>query len=249
MQKLSTGWPRLKSILAGKELLKADVLVNFSHVKGHGDCGFGGACKNLAMGCVPPETRRDLHQLEGDLVWKASKCTHCKKCMEVCPTRANSFNDKGEYQIFWHDCKMCQHCVLACPVKAIDIPGRNFAIFQEGLARVAKLILDQFAAGNIFHINVLTHITPFCDCWGMTTPAIVPDIGIIAGRDIVAVEEASLDSIDFKKVIPGSIPLPLKLRKGRHLFEKLHARDPYLQIRSLEKLGAGNGKYKLDETR
>lgn len=249
VRKLSTGWPRLKHILAGEELLKSDVLVNFSHVKGHGDCGFGGACKNLAMGCIPPLTRRDLHQLEGDLVWEKAKCTHCKKCIEVCPTKANSFTDKGEYQIFWHDCKMCQHCVLACPVKAIDIPGRNFAIFQEGLARVAKLILDQFAAGNTFHVNVLTHITPFCDCWGMTTPAIVPDIGIMAGDDIVAVEEASLDSIDFKKVIPGSIPLPLKLRKGKHLFEKLHARDPYLQIRSLEKLGAGTGKYKLEEVR
>lgn len=249
VRRIPTGWPRIEYALVGKELLKADVLVNFSHVKGHGDCGFGGACKNLAMGCVPPETRRDMHQLEGDLVWDKAKCIKCKKCIEVCPTKANSFNKKGEYDIFWHHCKLCQHCVLACPVKAINIPGRNFALFQDGLARIAKVVLDQFRADRTFHINVLTHITPYCDCWGLTTPAILPDVGIMGSEDIVAVEEASLDSIDHRKVIPGSIPPPLTLGKGRHLFEKLHARDPYLQVRFLEKLGAGTRKYKLKEVK
>jgi len=249
VKRLPTGWPLLGHALVGKEIMKAEVLVNFSHVKGHGDCGFGGACKNLAMGCVPPETRRDLHQLEGAIVWKKAKCTRCWKCIDVCPTKANSFNDKGEYTIFWHDCKMCQHCVLACPVKAIDIPARTFVPFQEGLARVARLVMEQFDSRNVFHVNVLTHITPYCDCWGLTTPAMVPDIGIMASRDIVAVEQASLDSIKVGNLIPGSIPPPLKLRKGRHLFEKLHARDPYLQIRFLEKLGCGTSKYELEKVK
>ena len=110
-------------------------------------------------------------------------------------------------------------------------------------------MLDQFGPDRALHINVLTHITPFCDCWGMTTPAMVPDIGIMGSKDIVAVEQASLDSIDASKVIPGSIPAPLKLGKGRHLFEKLHARDPYLQVGFLEKLGSGTSKYRLEEIR
>lgn len=247
VRRVATGWPTLDHVLVGNEILNADVLINFSHVKGHGDCGFGGACKNLAMGCIPPKTRQTLHLLEGDLKWDSAKCTKCKKCIEVCQMKANSFDEKGEYQIFWHDCKMCQHCAMACPTKAISIHGQNFALFQEGLARVAKLVIDNFESGNVFHINVLIHITPYCDCWGLTTPAMVPDIGIMASEDIVAVEQASLDSIKADNLIPGSIPPPLELGKGKHLFEKLHARDPYLQVRSLEKLGAGNSEYFREE--
>jgi len=234
-----TGWPRLKTVRVGRMVKEADVLINFSHVKGHGDCGFGGACKNLAMGCVPGRTRREIHALEGKLTWDRAKCIRCNKCIEECPTQANRFTEDGEYTIFWHHCRMCWHCMLACPTGAIQIEQRQFDLFQEGLARSAKCVLDTFRPGLVFHINVLTDITIFCDCWGMTTPALVPDIGIMASEDIVAVDSASLKAIKTKDVIPGSITPPYKLGKGRHLFEKLHARDPFVQVRALERLGMG----------
>jgi uncharacterized Fe-S center protein len=240
-----TGWKHLKTAQVSKLVLDADVLVNFSHVKGHGDCGFGGACKNLAMGCVSSKTKGDLHSLEGELTWDKAKCIHCRKCLEECPTQANSFTENGDYNIFWHHCRMCRHCALICPTKAITITNRDFDLFQEGLARVAKLVVDNFGRGNVFHINVLTHITTFCDCWGLTTPALVPDVGIFASEDIVAVEHASLRAIKTENIIPGSVTPPFELGKGRHLFEKLHSRDPYAQVRSLEKLGAGKTKYSV----
>ncbi len=240
-----TGWKEIKSVLLGRPIVDADVLINFSHVKGHGDCAFGGACKNLGMGCVPEKTRGRLHSLEGELAWDAGKCIHCGKCIEECPTNANKFNENGEYEIFWHHCKMCQHCMLACPTGAIKMPDSNFDKFQEGLARVARLVVDTFKPGNVFHINVLTNITIFCDCWGLTTPCLVPDIGIMGSEDIVAVEHASLNAIKTKDLIPGSITPPFELGKGKHLFEKLHGRDPFEQVRSLEKLGAGSSEYKV----
>ena len=243
------GWEHLKSVKVSKPVLDADILINLSHVKGHGDCAFGGACKNLAMGCVPGETRRDLHRLEGELHWEREKCIRCNKCIDECDTNANSFDANGEYQIFWHHCRLCRHCQLVCPVGAISIVQCDFDLFQEGLARVAHLVVRNFRKRHVFHINVLTHITIFCDCWGMTTPALVPDVGIFGSEDIVAVEDASLRAIKAKNVIPGSITPPFKLGKGRHLFEKIHARDPFIQVRALQALGAGSTNYRVKKIR
>jgi len=239
----ATGWAPLPEIQLGKPLVDADLLINFSHVKGHGDCGFGGACKNLGMGCVPWKTRAAIHKLEGDLKWNARRCIHCNKCIEECPTHAAKFNAKGEFEIFWHHCKMCQHCALICPRKAIQIRGRKFDQFQEGLARVAHQVIREYEPGRVFHLNVLTHITIFCDCWGLTTPALVPDIGIFGGEDIVAVEDASLKAIRTENLIPGSLTPPYTLGSGRHLFEKIHSRDPFKQVAALERLGAGSRRY------
>lgn len=240
-------WDKIKSVEIGNPVLNADVLINLSHVKAHGDCGFGGACKNLAMGCVPPGTRMKMHSLEGSLTWNRKKCIRCDRCLRECPTKANRFDEDGEYRIFWHNCRMCQHCVLACPESAISIMRPEFDLMQEGLARVAQAVLNNFGSGSVFHINFLTFITIFCDCWGLTTPALVPDIGIIAGRDIVAVDQASLDAVKTSDLIPGSLTPPYRLGKGRHLFEKIHGKDPYAQVRSMEQLGMGSTKYALTE--
>lgn len=247
--RLETGWPSLPVAWLGRPIVEADVLIDFSHIKGHGACGFGGACKNLAMGCTPGETRGAMHGLEGELVWDKSKCTHCNKCLEECSTQANTFNEQGDYNIFWHHCRRCMHCMLACPTKAIRIQAPQFNLFQEGLARVAKLVLDTFKPEDVFFINTLMHITIYCDCWGFTTPALVPDIGIAAGQDIVAVEQACLDMIKSEEVIPGSITPPYMLRDGKHLFEKLHGKDPYVQVQWLEKLGLGTTRYDMADVK
>lgn len=246
----NTGWELMKTVLIGRPILDADVLINFSHIKGHGCAGFGGACKNLAMGCVPPQCRGAMHSLQGTLKWGKAKCIHCEKCIKECDSKANKFNSAGDYEIDWHACKMCLHCMLACPTGAIVLKNQKFDVFQEGLAHVTKLVLESFKPGLVFHINVLTNITIFCDCWGLTTPSLVPDIGIFAGEDIVSVDDASLDAIKVKNVIPGSITPPYKLlKKGKHLFEKLHGKDPYVQGQTLERLGVGSRKYNVVEVK
>lgn len=242
-----TGWSNLETAWVGKAIVDAEVLINLSHVKGHGCCGFGGACKNLAMGCVSPVTRGGMHGLEGRLAWSQETCTHCRKCIDECEMNANTFTSSGEYRIDWHQCKRCMHCMLACPSGAIDIENRNFDLFQEGLARVAQTVMNTFTPDNVFHINVLSDITLWCDCWGLTTPDLVPDIGIMASRDIVAIDHASLDAIKVENLIPGSLTPPYQLGEGNHLFEKLHGKDPFSQVVALERLGAGSSTYQITE--
>jgi uncharacterized Fe-S center protein len=232
--------------LAG-EIVDAEALIDFSHVKGHGACGFGGASKNLSMGCVTGGARGKLHALEGGLEWNGAKCKHCKICLENCPNGAIGFNEQGEMSVFYHSCKFCQHCVIICPEKAITMIGGRFKDFQLGMAMTTSRILKTFAPENCLFINVLTDITIFCDCWGMTTPALVPDIGILAGRDIVAIEQASLDLVRTKDIIPGALPDKFELGDSPNLFYALHRKDPYLVVECLAELGHGDRQYRLIE--
>ena len=225
----------------------ADFLIDFSHVKGHGACGYGGACKNISMGCVTDRTRHEIHGLEGGLLWDESKCVHCDKCIESCNHHANRFDDKGQYKVNYHNCTMCQHCAKVCPTKAITLDSHDYADFQQGMALCTKTVLDLFGPDNVFFINLLISITALCDCWGLTTPSLVPDIGVMASDDIVAIERASLDMIKYEDLIPQGVPKGHKMGDTGHLFQRLHGKDPYLQIKMLEDMGLGSQNYEITE--
>ena len=239
-------WKSFKHVDIAGHIHDADFLVNFAHVKGHGCCAYGGAVKNIAMGCVSDRTRQELHGLEGGLKWDKEKCTKCNACIKSCNHKANSFNKKGNYEINSHHCTLCQHCLKVCPAKAITLTGATYLDFQKGIALCTKTVLDSFKEGNVFFINLLISITATCDCWGMTTPYLVPDIGLMSSWDPAAIETASLDKIKFERLIPEGVPEGIKLGKKGHLFERLHGKDPYSQIRFLEEYGLGSGKYTLE---
>lgn len=156
-------------------------------------------------------------------------------------------SESGEWSVFYHHCRFCQHCVLVCPEGAIEMRGGAYADFQRGMALTTTEVLKTFDEGHKLFINFLTDITIFCDCWGMTTPRLVPDIGILAGRDIVAIEQASLDMIRLEDLIPGSLPDHIELGEGKHLFEQIHGKDPHLVIDYLAELGQGKKEYTLRE--
>lgn len=236
-----------KHVDVAGEIYHADYLINLSHVKGHGVCGLGGAVKNIAMGCVTDRTRQEIHGLSGGLNWDESLCTHCEACIKSCNHGANSFNSDGKYQIFDHHCTLCHHCEKVCPTKAITLTDSEYYEFQHGMALCTKTVLDTFEPGNVYHINVLTNITALCDCWGMSTPSLVPDVGIMGCGDIVAVEQASLDAIKIENLIPQGVPGGKLIGGEGHLFQRLHAIDPVVQLDELQKLGVGSREYKLVE--
>jgi uncharacterized protein len=243
---ISPAFRTLSNVNLAGEIVRAEALIDFSHLKGHGSCGFGGASKNLSMGCVDQKTRASLHALEGGLEWDREACTLCRTCEQNCPNKAISFPD-DTFTVFYHNCKLCQHCVLICPQKAITMEGGAFGDFQQGMALASSRVLGTFPRENLLFITTLMNVTIYCDCWGMTTPSLVPDIGILAGRDIVAIEQAALDLVRTEDLIPGSLPTGRELRPGRHLFERIHGKDPFVVVDQLQKMGWGTRDYTLSE--
>jgi len=236
-----------KDVDIGGNIYDADVMIDLSHVKGHGACGYGGACKNIAMGCVTDRTRQQIHGLEGGVTWNEELCTHCELCINSCNHDANRFTDEGIYQMNYHHCTLCQHCVKVCPVGAITMDANRYEDFQTGMAVCTETVLKTFEPGHVFYINFLTNITALCDCWGLTTPPLVPDIGIMASRDIVAIERASIDAIKVEDFIPAGVPQGLELGTSGHLFERIHGKNPFVQLNELEKRNLGTQEYTIQE--
>ncbi len=165
-------------------------------------------------------------------------------------TGAAKFDDNGRFTINEHHCRYCMHCTISCPTGALTMeqPEAKFRQFQKGMAAVCKHVIDNFEPGHVYFINVLLNITPLCDCWGFSTPPIVPDVGIVAGDNIVAVEQASLDLIRWEDFIPSALPDQLMPPGDEgHLFKRIHGKDPYEQVRQCAAAGLGDTEYELEE--
>lgn len=246
-------YKNLTELQIAGEIWDADYLICLSHVKGHGNSGYGGAVKNIAMGAMTFENRQRIHLVQhAEEYWDSEKCTHftdgCSKCADTCKVKIIHFAKDDTLHVGFHECTFCLECNELCPQGALSIRDVIAEDFQEVLALATEEVLKSFPDGNSVYINFATNITPICDCWGMSTPNLVPDIGIFASKDIVAVEKATLDSIDYRNLLPGSIPGFLILRDVEgHLFKKIHGKDPYIQVNACERRGLGNSKYEIEE--
>jgi len=125
--------------------------------------------------------------------------------------------------------------------------ANHYEDFQTGMALCTQKVVESFEPGRVLYINALLNITALCDCWGLTTPALVPDIGIMASTDIVAIERACLDAIQVEHLIPAGIPQGFELKSNGHLFERLHGKNPFIQLHELEKLNLGTQSYQLEQ--
>lgn len=247
---VETGDPELPVVEVCGNIAHADAMIVVSHAKGHGHCGFGATIKNLGMGCVSGKTRHDIHRMmDTGFDWDENRCDRCNLCVENCPKAAISFKKHGALSVFLHDCTYCMHCITSCPNKAITIDMSTYKTFQKGLALATKASLKGFKKSRLLYINVLMDITPLCDCWGFSSPSILPDIGIMASKDLIAVDQASLDLMDHRHLIPGSLPESLELtrKRGAHLWERIHNKNPYIQVEEAAKLSLGSTKYDLIE--
>lgn len=249
----SVSYKNLTELHIAGEMWDADYLVCLAHAKGHGNSGFGGCIKNIALGSAVAKSRNCMHMVQhAETYWDAEKCTHytdgCSLCVEACKLKAMRFADDNTLHVGYHECNFCYECNELCPKGALSIREVIAQDFQEVMALATEAVLSSFPDGNSVFINLATNITPLCDCLGFTTPSLVPDIGIFASKDIVAVDKATLDSIDYKNLIPGSVPAWLVMRElDGHLFKKIHGKDPYIQVYACERRGLGSSKYEIEE--
>lgn len=166
-------------------------MICVSHFKGHLNCGFGGAVKNLGMGCAAKGGKLRMHSRSKPTINQA-KCTRCLRCVSYCIVDAVKESANG-LVIDHNVCTGCGGCMSLCPEKAIVFSwDAASADIQKGIARHAA---DSVCSAHVFYINFLINISPNCDCFRTNEPMIAGDIGILASTDPVSLDQACYDMI------------------------------------------------------
>lgn len=179
----------IKSAKIGKAVMDADIFISLNHFKGHESTGFGGAIKNIGMGCGSRAGKMEQHN-EGKPVVDASLCRGCRRCSRECGSDAFTYvNNKAV--INYDLCKGCGRCIGACGFDAIENPNWNTnEILDRKMAEYAYAVCKDRPT---FHISLIKDVSPFCDCHGENDAPILPDIGILCSFDPVALDQACAD--------------------------------------------------------
>jgi hypothetical protein len=227
----------LDKIKIARKIFDADSIIVLSHLKGHELSGFGGSIKNVAMGCVTKESKSAQHAVSRG-VMDVSKCTGCGQCVEACAFKALSLlNEKVVRDE--EKCLNCNNCLYVCPQDVFSLPARAKKRFQVCLAHAAAGVLSRFRSKVAF-INFIQDVTPLCDCATPSGSPVVPDIGILASTDVVAIDKASLD------LIAQSQPLgKFANMRSPDILGEIHGTDSLIQIRTAQELGLGSTQYQL----
>lgn len=234
--------PHFQSVKIGSAICHADSLLVVSHFKGHELSGFGGAIKNLGMGSGSRAGKQMMHSDVLPRV-KHDKCTGCSLCVKWCPVQATSVTDK-KASIDEQKCIGCGECSVTCPSGAIKVNWKTTPeVMQEKMAEFS-LGAIKGKENKVGYISFLTNISPLCDCCGWNDAAVVSDIGILASRDPVAIDQAAVDLVNQQPVLPNTV---LDGREDvKDKFGAIHEGvDWSVQLVHGERIGLGTRKYNL----
>ncbi|MDO9536500.1 MAG: DUF362 domain-containing protein [Bacillota bacterium] len=244
-REVSVSGKHFQSVKIAEGILDADSMVVLTHVKGHNIVGMGGAIKNLSMGC---SSRAGKHMMHASISPEViiNRCKGDGACLEHCPVQCISLQE-GTAFIRDDLCIGCGECVTACPHNAIRINGSSDGVLlQEKMAEFA-LGAVQDKKDKVCFFNFLMDITPHCDCHSWSDSFIVPDIGILASFDPVAIDQASIDLINRQQGIFDS-KLKGNFSPGEDKFHGVYPGLDYtVQLRHAEEIGLGNRSYEIFE--
>jgi uncharacterized protein len=242
-QRVKITGKHFQEVYLGAEIVHADALVSVAHFKCHELTGFGGTLKNLGMGCASRQGKLMQHSNVSPKV-KRKMCTACGRCISRCPGGALSFVDE-KAKINREKCIGCAECIMICPGGAIQIKwNETIEIFQQKMVEYAWGVLRGKENKSVF-VNFITSVSPACDCYGHSDRAIVPDIGIAASLDPVAIDQASADLVNAEQGIENSA-LKTSHARGADKFRDIYPEiDWELQLDYAGTLGLGQRGYDL----
>ena len=237
----------IKEAKIGQALMDADIILTLSHFKGHELTGFGGAIKNIGMGGGSRAGKMEMH-CEGKPQVKTDACIGCGACQRICAHGA-PIMDKGKVHIDEDLCVGCGRCIGACPVDAIHPTSwHSGELLNKKMAEYAAAILH---GRPHFHISLIVDVSPFCDCHAENDVPIVPNIGMAASFDPVALDEACADLVNQAPVLASSL-LAEQIEKdpaGTAQHDHFHNVSPNTDWTSClthsEKIGLGTRSYEL----
>ena len=230
-----------EEVMIAGDIESADSMIVMSHFKGHEMAGFGGAIKNLAMGCAAIPGKIEQHACVKPTI--SEGCTSCGTCIESCPEDAMKMTETG-VEMVYDRCIACNNCIFACTNSLIKLNWDNMNEFIEKMTEYALGAVKN-KKGKVGYMNFLMNITPDCDCLPWSDSPIVPDIGILVSNDPVALDAASYDLVNHQRGFKESL-LHHNHLKGEDKFKGVWDMvDGHLQLRYGREIGLGNIKYDL----
>lgn len=233
----------LSAVDIGLEVIEADVLIVLSHFKCHELTGFGGAIKNLAMGCSSREGKLEQHSTVAPGI-SEQHCTVCGACLKACAHEAINLGS-GKAVLDSRRCVGCGRCISVCEPQAIRIQwNEESSLVMKKMAEYA-LGATSGKAGKQLYVNFITQVSPSCDCYGHSDAPIIPDLGILASTDPVALDQACAELVNQACGLPDTA-MKSGHDSGCDKFRGVYPEiDWEIQLEHAEKVGLGQRAYEL----
>lgn len=247
-REIDLGMEYCKSARIGSAIADADVLISMNHFKGHEMTGFGGALKNLGMGCASVGGKLFLHSGSSPEI-SEENCTGCRICEKFCNYDAIKVGKDKIARIDYEKCTGCGQCIAVCQYDSARV-------VWQGSSEIVNKRNAEYAFAAVknkpsFHINFIIDVSPDCDCWGFNDVPLVPDIGIAASFDPVALDQACADLVTAAPALPGSRICDHNKDHGMEGKDKFKIAHPETFWQSglehAEKIGLGKRKYEIIE--
>ena len=231
----------------GRAIMDADVFISLNHFKGHEMTGFGGAIKNIGMGCGSRAGKMHQHN-SGTPVVSEKLCRSCKRCAKECGSDAIYYKENGKAHIDEKLCKGCGRCIGSCAFDAIS--NKNWNANELLCCKMAEYSAAVCAGRPNFHITLVQDISPNCDCHGENDAPILPDVGMFASFDPVALDQACVDACMKTAPLPNSqLSDNLNQEGWQHHHDHFKDSNPNIRwketLEHAEKIGHGTRQYEL----
>ena len=237
------GGEYVKAAKIGRAVMDADVFISLSHFKGHETAGFGGCLKNIGMGCGSRAGKMEQHNAGKPHV--AQKyCIGCGQCRRICAHGAPII-ENGKAHIDHDKCVGCGRCIAVCPKDAVQINwDESTTNLNYKIAEYTKAVVD---GRPCFHISLVIDVSPNCDCHSENDMPIVPNVGMFASFDPVALDMACVDAVNAQTPLRGSAADGEAGHVHEHdHFQRIHPDNNWRScLEHGEKIGIGTREYEL----
>ncbi len=230
----------VKEAKIGRAVMDADIFISLTHFKAHEGTGFGGAIKNIGMGCGSRAGKCEMHN-SGKPSVNESLCIACKKCTKECAHGAISFSPKAS--INKDICVGCGRCIGVCPPDAISTGyDESNDVLCKKMSEYTWAVLNDRPH---FHVSLVIDVSPFCDCHSQNDAPIIGNIGMFASFDPVALDTACADEANKAPLLRDTIMNDRELSHGDHFCDLHPTTNWNVQLDHAEKLGIGTRNYEL----